>query len=63
MQERILMKSKSKDPINPRTAKKVSLRRTLNKTKKITKNVEQVKKELISINEVLNQRINVKALN
>ena len=53
------MKSKSKDPINPRAAKKVSLRRTLNKNKKITKNVEHAASELTSINEVLNQRINV----
>ena len=53
------MKSKSKDPIKPRPAKKVSLRATLNKNKKITENVKDAAHELTSINKVLNQGIKV----
>ena len=53
------MKSKSKDPIKPRAAKKVSLRGTLNKNKKITENVRDAASELTSINKVLNQEIKV----
>ena len=55
MQERILMKSKSKDLKKTVPAKKVSLRRVLNKNKKIKKNVKQAASELTSINEVLKQ--------
>lgn len=53
------MKSKSKGPIKPRPAKKVSLGRTLNKNKKITTIVKSAARELASINEVLNQGIKV----
>ena len=53
------MKSKSKDPIKPRAAKKVSLRDTLNKNKEITENVKDAASELTSINKVLNQEIKV----
>ncbi len=53
------MKSKSKDLKKPVPAKKVSLRRVLNKNKNIKKNVKQAASELTSINEVLNQGIKV----
>ena len=53
------MKSKSKDLKKPVPAKKVSLRRVLNKNKKIKNNVEHAASELTSINEVLNQGIKV----
>jgi len=53
------MKSKSKDPIKPKAAKKVSLRDTLNKNKEITENVKDAASELTSINKVLNQEIKV----
>ena len=59
MQEGILMKSKSKDLKKPMPAKKGSLRRVLNKNKKIKNNVEHAASELTSINEVLNQGIKV----
>jgi diguanylate cyclase (GGDEF)-like protein len=59
MQEGILMKSKSKDLKKPVPAKKVTLRRVLNKNKKIKKNVKYAASELTSINEVLNQGIKV----
>jgi len=59
MQERILMKSKSKDLEKTVPAKKVTLRRVLNKNKKIKKNVKHAASELTSINEVLNQGIKV----
>ena len=49
----------SKDLEKPVPAKKVSLRRVLNKNKKIKKNVEHAATELTSINEVLNQGIEV----
>ena len=49
------MKSKSKDLKKPVPAKKVSLRRVLNKNKKIKKNVKQAASELTSINKVLKQ--------
>lgn len=60
MQERILMKSKSKDLKKTVPAKQVSLRRVLDKNKKIKKNVKHAASELTSINEVLNQGIKVK---
>ncbi len=50
---------KSKDLKKPVPAKKVSLRRVLNKNKKIKNNVEHAASELTSINEVLNQGIKV----
>jgi diguanylate cyclase (GGDEF)-like protein len=53
------MKSKSKDLIKPVPAKKVSLRRVLNKNKKIKKNVRDAASDLTSVNEVLNQEIKV----
>ncbi len=53
------MKSKSKDLKKPVPAKKVSLRRVLNKNKKIKKNVEHAASDLTSVNEVLNQGIKV----
>ena len=53
------MKSKSKDFKKPVPAKKVSLRRVLNKNKKIKKTVKQAANELTSINEVLQQGIKV----
>jgi diguanylate cyclase (GGDEF)-like protein len=53
------MKSKSKDLIIPVPAKKVSLRRVLNKNKKIKKNVKDAASDLNSVNEVLNQEIKV----
>ena len=53
------MKSKSKDLKKPVPAKQVSLRRVLNKNKKIKKNVKHAASELTSINEVLNQRVKV----
>jgi len=59
MQARILMKSKSKDLKKTVPAKKVSLRRVLNKNKKIKNNVEHAASELTSINEVLSQGIKV----
>ena len=59
MQERILMKSKSKDLKKTVPAKGVSLRRVLNQNKKIKKTVKKAANELTSINEVLNQGINV----
>ena len=59
MQERILMKSKSKDLKKPVPAKRVSLRRVLNQNKKIKKTVKQAANELTSINEVLQQGIKV----
>jgi diguanylate cyclase (GGDEF)-like protein len=61
MQERMLMKSKSKDSIKPMPAKKVSLKRVLKKNKKIKENVKHAASELTSINEVLNQGITVNA--
>ncbi len=48
---------KSKDLKKPVPAKEVSLRRVLNKNKKITKNVKQAATELTSINEVLQQGV------
>ena len=59
MQARILMKSKSKDLKKTVPAKKVTLRRVLNKNKKIKKNVKNAASDLTSINEVLNQGIKV----
>ena len=59
MQERILMKSKSKDLKKTVPAKKVLLRRVLNQNEKIKQNVEQAASELTSINKVLNQGIKV----
>lgn len=53
------MKSKSKDLKKTVPAKKVSLRRVLNKNKKIKKNVEHAASDLTSVNEVLNQGIKV----
>ena len=53
------MKSKSKDLKKTVPAKKVSLRRVLNKNKKIKRNVKQAASELTSVNEVLNQGIKV----
>ena len=50
---------KSKDLKKPMPAKKGSLRRVLNKNKKIKNNVEHAASELTSINEVLNQGIKV----
>lgn len=50
---------KSKDMKKSVPAKKVSLRRVLNKNKKIKNNVEHAASELTSINEVLNQGIKV----
>ncbi len=50
---------KSKDLKKPVPAKKVSLRRVLNKNKKIKNNVEHAASELTSINEVLNQGMKV----
>lgn len=57
MQETIVMKSKDLKRTAP--AKRVSLRRALNKNKKIKKTVKQAASELISINEVLRQCIKV----
>jgi diguanylate cyclase (GGDEF)-like protein len=54
------MKSKSKDLKKTVPAKQVSLRRVLDKNKKIKKNVKHAASELTSINEVLNQGIKVK---
>jgi diguanylate cyclase len=48
---------KSKDLKKPVPTKEVSLRRVLNKNKKITKNVKQAATELTSINEVLQQGV------
>src|ERR1700690_201160 len=59
MKKKILMKSKSKDLKKPVLAKQVSLRRVLDKNKKIKKNVKHAASELASINEVLNQGIKV----
>ena len=53
------MKSKSKDLKKTVPAKKVALRRVLNKNKKIKRNVKQAASELTSVNEVLNQGIKV----
>src|ERR1700690_2137593 len=53
------MKSKSKEMKKTAPVKKVSLRRVLNKNKKIKNNVEHAASELTSINEVLNNGINV----
>jgi diguanylate cyclase (GGDEF)-like protein len=53
------MKSKSKDLKKPAPAKKVSLRRVLNKNKKIKKTVKKAANELNSINEVLKQGMKV----
>jgi len=53
------MKSKSKDLKIPEPVKKVSLRRVLNQSKNVKRNVKQAASELTSINEVLNQGINV----
>jgi diguanylate cyclase (GGDEF)-like protein len=53
------MKSKSKDLKKPAPAKKVSLRRVLNKNKKIKKTVKKAANELTSINEVLKQGMKV----
>ena len=50
---------KSNDLEKPVPAKKVSLNGVLNKNKKIKKNVENAASELTSINEVLNQGIEV----
>jgi diguanylate cyclase (GGDEF)-like protein len=50
---------KSKGLKKPVPAKKVSLRRVLSKNKKIKKNVENAASELTSINEVLNQGMEV----
>jgi diguanylate cyclase len=53
------MKSKSKDLKKTAPAAEVSLRRVLNKNKKIQNNVEHASNELNSINKVLNQGKNV----
>jgi diguanylate cyclase (GGDEF)-like protein len=53
------MKSKSKDMKKPVPAKKVSLRRVLNKNKKIKKTVKTAANELTSINKVLKKGIKV----
>ena len=53
------MLMESKDLEKPVPAKKVSLKRVLNKNKKIKKNVENAASELTSINEVLNQGMEV----
>jgi hypothetical protein len=57
VQETIVMKSKDLKRAAP--AKRVLLRRALNKNKKIKKTVKQAASELISINEVLRQCIKV----